>query len=114
MHIIIKQTSFKSKWLFLISFEMLWSLFRSSDWTTTLGAVVFVITDTFEESFSISTFKTLSSFLFDGFLVVDLCLESAIIKNGKPKSISKLGIFCVKTRKIKVVYVKTFDRDVII
>ena len=33
---------------------------------------------------------------------------------GEPKNTSKLGIFSIKTRKVKVEYVKTFDRFIIV
>lgn len=77
---------------------MLSLFFMFSDWITTLGVVVLVITDTLEESFSAFTCKTFSSFGFDAFLVFDLRFESVIIKIGKPKNTLKLGIFSGKTR----------------
>ena len=109
----MKQISFNDKCLSLISFKIFSLLVMFSDWINTLGVVVFVITDTFDEDFSDFTSKT-PSFLVDVFLVITLRFESVTIQKNRPKNISKLGIFCGKTRKIRDISVKTFDRIIFI
>jgi len=84
IHIIMKQMSFSRKCLSLVLLKT-FSLFDTfSDWTTTLGVVVFVITDTLDdvkESFSVSAFKTVVVFLFSAHLLFHLLLEFVTIKN---------------------------------